>query len=531
MADKGKHFSHPLAKSHPMVVVALYIVTVLNLLGNVSRQLCNTVLQLLEVMLEEGLRCSGQLKRDDVDAVFQNGFPKDVRGVRKTFKVEPELIIYATCPNCSFIHPPMADDHGIKVYPARCHFKPYKDSNACGANLLKSKVHNKESIRVPIRPYVMQSFGSFLGALYSREGVEEAIYRTTKSLATYKDGLWDINDGCIIWDLPGHDKKPFLNPEDPEGELRTVWSLSYDGFNPYQNKVAGKVASVGCIALACLSLPPSLRYKAENLYLAALDPIKPSGKKDPHNHWLLPVAEDLLKSYKTGRYFTRTNTCPKGRRTREVVVPVVNDLPASRKLIGAAGHSANRFCSLCRVMKEDINNIDHKNWIRVTKEEYIAAADEWKAASKAKRKSLYKENGIRWSPLLLLPYWDPTQFVVTDGMHNLFLGLVKFHFRVLLGMNVPDIEEDDDGDSVPERPPTEKEMSSARETLAEGPSANQLCKFRIPVLRMLCEERGVVEKVRQVGKRPKKKYFIKALIVSATAMALPSNALIASLGY
>ncbi|KAG2048893.1 hypothetical protein BDR06DRAFT_894567, partial [Suillus hirtellus] len=31
-----------------------------------------------------------------------------------------------------------------------------------------------------------------------------------------------------------------------------------------------------------------------------------------------------------------------------------------------------------------------------------------------------------------LPYWDPVWFVIIDGMHNLFLGVVQHHFRNLI---------------------------------------------------------------------------------------------------
>jgi hypothetical protein len=38
-------------------------------------------------------------------------------------------------------------------------------------------------------------------------------------------------------------------------------------FNPYTNKQAGKKASIGIISLVCLSLPPDLHYKPENMWL------------------------------------------------------------------------------------------------------------------------------------------------------------------------------------------------------------------------------------------------------------------------
>ncbi|KAG2047882.1 hypothetical protein BDR06DRAFT_827189, partial [Suillus hirtellus] len=58
-----------------------------------------------------------------------------------------------------------------------------------------------------------------------------------------------------------------------------------------------------------------------------------------------------------------------------------------------------------------------------TLKEHRAAAKKWKNAEmKVDRNKLFKQYGVRWSVLLWLPYWDPTRFIMIDGMHNLLLG-------------------------------------------------------------------------------------------------------------
>ena len=47
------------------------------------------------------------------------------------------------------------------------------------------------------------------------------------------------------------------------------------------------------------------------------------------------------------------------------------------------------------------------------------------------RKETVTSTGIRWSELYCLPYFDPSRMVVVDCMHNLFLGLVQEHFKML----------------------------------------------------------------------------------------------------
>ena len=79
-----------------------------------------------------------------------------------------------------------------------------------------------------------------------------------------------------------------------------TFSLSIDGFNPYTNKQAGISASVGSMSMACLSLPPSLRHRAENHFLGGLIPDEP--KLDEINHYMSPFVQDLLTSWIQGNW-------------------------------------------------------------------------------------------------------------------------------------------------------------------------------------------------------------------------------------
>jgi hypothetical protein len=508
---QGKHFTHPLRTRDPVVVVAMFIVVVLNVLATTSRQICNTILDLLLVMLEMAFMGRGRkLTREEEEIISK--FPKDARGVRKAFDIEPKVTIFAACPSCGSIYAPQDREDGVKDYPIECTYKRYPTSKDCGARVSKDGIHKEQNIRVPLIPYAMQDFGSFLGRFYCRAGIEEMIQRTKSTFHRHKDELWDVSDGSVIKELRDVNRQLFLQP-DSSDELRTVWSFSFDGFNPLLNKAAGKVVSVGMLALACLNLPPSLRNTPENLYLASLTPH--SMNDDRINHPLVPIVDDLLHSYNHGRWFTRTHQRPQGRRSREAVVQVVADLPGSRKLTGAAGHSANKFCSQCWLMKKDINDINHRSWRRMTEKEHRDAAFAWRdATNKRARAKIYKETGVRWSELLRLPYFDPTRMVVVDGMHNLFLGIIRHHFRVILGMDIPiPREEDDDDGPRPERgrPPTEDEMEHARKTMLTS-SATQLHRCRLPVLRALCDE-NALDDIEQTRKYPRKKDFVAALLV------------------
>lgn len=479
----------------------VFLVVALNVVGNVARQQCNFVLRGITILL-------GMTIKDPEEKEFLNNIPKDARAARKAFDLDPCIITYACCPVCSYPHE-LTDNDGQKRYPARCTFRRYKTSQPCGARLTKNQVKDGESICVPIRPFALQSFQVFVGAMYSREGIEETVRRTNVCLAD-DDDLWDIKEGSSIQGLTGPDGKPFLHSTD---ELRTVWSLSYDGFNPYHNKAAGKSASVGSLGMACLSLPPSLRYLAENLFLAGLVPGRKQPTLDELDPILLLLVKPLLNSYNTGTWYSRTYEHPEGRRSREAVAVTVCDLPGSRKLTGCAGHSANKFCSLCHLHKDDINNIDQSTpgWQRCTYDEHKKAAEAWLAApNKTQRKRLWKINGVRWSPLLLLPYWDPTEHVVVDAMHNLFLGLVRHHFREVIGTHWKEQKENDDEDMPAV---SAQALEKGRKIMSKSPTRTKLHSLTISVLRALCLERNLGHLVKQQGSRTKKWPFIDVLLV------------------
>ena len=74
-------------------------------------------------------------------------------------------------------------------------------------------------------------------------------------------------------------------------------------------------------------------------------------------------------------------------------------------------------------------------WPTRTRAMQKKAAEEWRdATTKKERKHLFAQTGVRWSPFWKLDYYDPTTMVAVDTMHNLFLGLVQFHVREVLGI-------------------------------------------------------------------------------------------------
>jgi hypothetical protein len=200
----------------------------------------------------------------------------------------------------------------VAHYPSQCKYIQYKGSEPCGAKLTKHKVQEKESLRVPKHPFTYRSFLAFITGLLACPGVEDMIDQAWE----WKDAewddtkdMWDIWDGLAIHDLEGVDKKPFSNG--PTGEVRLVWNLSIDWFNPFMNKQSSKMASTGSMAMECLNLPPSMHHKLKNMWLLIIPgPWEP--ETDQTNHFLRPLVMDHLKSWTIGTWYTKTYWHSKG---------------------------------------------------------------------------------------------------------------------------------------------------------------------------------------------------------------------------
>ncbi|KAJ3553937.1 hypothetical protein NP233_g12530 [Leucocoprinus birnbaumii] len=497
------HFRTRLSQTNPAILIVFLMAVALHLLAGCSQTMGSFCLQMVKLAMKALTTDPGQ--RRVIDSV-----PADIRTARKLFASDPGIIVYVACPNCHTLYAPESRN-GLEIYPVCCSHARFPGKPPCSTRLCKMGVHRGLSIRVPIRPYAMQSFISFLGNFYSCPGIEAALRATNRQIST-GEPIHDINQSPGLRELVGPDGRLFL---DSQEEIRTIWSLSYDAFNPFHNKAAGKSASAGILIMICLSLPPELRYRQENMYLVGIIPGPKQPAGDALNPYLRPLIDTLTECYEHGTWFTRTYEQPAGRCSREALGPSIDDLPASRKISGSASHSAKRFCSQCYLMKENINNLDHSSdaWCPVTQEVYRQAAEEQRdATSKASQAKLYKQHGIRWSELLRLRYWDPTRYIVVDGMHNLFLGLVKHHFQIIIGIDSDDASHEEFDFHSDD--PSEKSMRRGRTVLSSNPSITKLMKLPLPVLRTLCKENQVIHHITTT--RPKKKQFVMALLASST---------------
>src|SRR5205823_8379286 len=67
----------------------------------------------------------------------------------------------------------------------------------------------------------------------------------------------------------------------------------------------------------------------------------------------------------------------------------------------------------------------HQVYLRLDNEVHKQLAADWKEGSRAEQTRIFADYGIRYSPLIKLPYMDLIRFTVIDPMHNLYLGTAK----------------------------------------------------------------------------------------------------------
>ncbi|KNZ55123.1 hypothetical protein VP01_275g6 [Puccinia sorghi] len=176
-----------------------------------------------------------------------------------------------------------------------------------------------------------------------------------------------------------------------------------DGINPYGNKQAGKHSSITFMIMVCYSFPLELRYKPQNLCVVGIAP-------GPSHH----------SNKSTG---SSARFHPPILRRFSSLAP----WPWICKLLGHL-------------------NVLPDTWPPQTLEDHKARAIESRDARTSKiQDEILKDYGFRYSVMVELPYWDIINYHVVDSMHNLLLGLLKWHCQRFWTMTDVDQEPEPKG--------------------------------------------------------------------------------------
>ena len=290
---------------------------------------------------------------------------------------------------------------------------------ACQSLLLKTIKFSKMSKTLPQKTYIYNSILNTLKDLLRRRNFFSKLHGWMSRSCAEK--YVDIYDGAIWKEFMVVNGRPFLDIPNNLGLI-----LNVDWFRPYEHTQY----SIGVIYLAILNLPRAERYKLENVIIVGCIP----GPKEPTtmNSYLKPLVDDLLVLWE-GIPIAHTS-CDFPVVIRGALLAVSCDIPATRKVCGFCGHSATMGCSKCLKKftcvsfgeKLDYSGFDRDTWSERSMEQHLQAIKEVESASTPTQvEQITKKNGVRYSELVRLPYFDIIRQHVIDAMHNMYLGTAK----------------------------------------------------------------------------------------------------------
>lgn len=199
-----------------------------------SRSVANLILRAITLILSTTLHLVGiallasgiSIKLPDIS------IPCDVRTAYQRYCAEPDIIRTACCPKCFSLIP--------QPIPWRCQSKASPRSRPCNTVLWKSQNTSKGPKWVPKSLFTTQSFDSWLQFFLSRKEIEDGLIqsfhrRMNHPPAAYGASMTDIQDSPAWSDLHGFLQSPY----------HLSFAIYIDWFNPFTNKIAGKLMVKG----------------------------------------------------------------------------------------------------------------------------------------------------------------------------------------------------------------------------------------------------------------------------------------------
>ncbi|PBK85959.1 hypothetical protein ARMGADRAFT_941220, partial [Armillaria gallica] len=348
-----------------------------------------------------------------------NQIPKEPRTLIGRYHLDPNMQTFLSCPACYSLYPYTSGEMYQSSRNQHCTFT--FDGSLCGTPLWINHPLRDSNIWCPARKYIHHHLMEWLGRLLSRPGIEELLEEVCHREPHYP---WqDISDSPAWQNFCDSDMSKFM-VANANRELRLMFSLGMDSFNPFHSKQAKQSAS-----------STGLYF---NVYLAGVLPGPGKPSLEESNHSLRLIVDDFEALWK-GVTFTKTFAFPSGRSARGVLVPIICDMLGARQAAGFTGATSTFPCTVCDITNNDIGNFSPGSWQPRDFTRHLRAAMTWSQQTTIKaRESLTEKYGVRWTELLHLPYWDPIQYTVIDSMH-LVQNLVSIHCREIWGINV-DIE-------------------------------------------------------------------------------------------
>ncbi|OAV89326.1 hypothetical protein PTTG_28735 [Puccinia triticina 1-1 BBBD Race 1] len=114
---------------------------------------------------------------------------------------------------------------------------------------------------------------------------------------------------------------------------------------------------------------------------------------------LQPLVTKFLE-FLTGVWYPKTSRAQSGQKIRAIMLPLIANIPALRKVAWFASHSVTLFCSLCKLSRQQIDIVDPGEFPLRKHRDHMEWARKWLEISNlTQRDAKVKEHGVCYSPL------------------------------------------------------------------------------------------------------------------------------------
>lgn len=385
---------------------------------------------------------------NDLQRLALETIPSSIPAVETKFNLDIEAIPQAMCPECSYVYSPSYPNGLLKpVWPTKCGYRVTKLSEPCGESLLRSDGQPRKTLEY-------YPFPDWFGRFLSLPGIEQYGDRFSSDIAQ-QYGLppstkRDVRDGSFFHTFTAKDGQLFIANRGEEG--RWFFLLHADFFNVEGNRLRGKTSSTGIVTLGCLNLPLHMRNDSAYRYIPFLipGPYEPDSKVAAHQHILYPVLSDIVTGYERGfrPYGTHqsqqaNSAQPYNRVHRTAIAMASMDSKAARPFAGFLDVTSHHHCFICRCFhKFHMGRTDFENWVPADDDFLRRGAELWRDAKDDKeRERIVEFYGTRYSIFWMQGNWKPSQQLLVEPMHIIFLVILQRFFREALGLDNPDAKD------------------------------------------------------------------------------------------
>ena len=391
------------------------------------------------VMMLKMIKCLLHIVKHPLSVIFPCSMYLASKYSGRKNEINPKILVVCPSDSCNTLYE-YAD-----AYEVHCEVKKAKTctklqfKKPCREPLLFMKRLSKlKTVLSPYKEFIFKQPSQWLREMVQcKEFVTLLGQRFRQSTSDKMEDIWDSQ----VW-------KDFTDSNG--GFLREKYNIALMLFVDWVQPYKRSQYSIGTIYLAILNLPRAQRFLKKWICVVGIIP-GPSEPKVNMNTYLKVIVDDLLMLWE-GIEVTIEET-GQDVRLRAALLCISCDIPAIRKVSQFLSYTANKGCNKCnftaerecgkggatRRMSYATRNF---NFQLRTKEEVVRQSSEYcKAQNKTSANDIAKKNGVRYSEIHRLPYFDSVKMCAVDSMHALLLGLVKKEITLLLSDTINDDEE------------------------------------------------------------------------------------------